>query len=382
MTSATIIGGGVIGLNVAIELSHLFDEVYVLEKENHLGMHASGRSSEVIHAGIYYAPGSLKAQLCVEGNKLLRQFCKEQNIPHIETGKLVVATSLKEEKTLEELLQKGEENNVPNLKIISGREVKTKVEPNVNCTAALLVQTSAIFDTATYINRLAALAQSKGIIIAKSTEVIKIDAKKNEFIVYSKTKGNDPEPFSTDFLFNAAGVFSDDVAKMVCSENNYKIIPVRGEAAKFYKCRKLELNLSMNIYPVPYQHLMENGKTTFTTGVHLTPTLEDQKLGKTITICPLLVNPKHKEDYKESTPLEEFYTRVINFFPSLQKKDLQQHQCGISAKISDYKDFLIRQDPSFPRCIHLLGFDSPGMTASRAVGIYLKKKLKDDFGLR
>ena len=368
MKRAMIIGGGAVGLSVANEIADLFLEVYVVEKESRVGEHASSRSSQVAHAGLYYPTDSLKAKLCVEGNTLLQQFCNDHDIPFRSVGKLVVALDEKEDASLDTLLCQAEQNGVPDVRKISGREVQN-LEPQVRCYSALHVPTSGIFDSGKYLGSLVANAWHKGVHICKKTVVTGISSEET-FTVSVKTNGFPEETVSADVLINAAGLFSDAVAKMVNSENDYQVIPVRGEAAKFY--RSDGTAISMNIYPVPHQHTMENGDKTFTTGVHFTPTF-----GKEITIGPYLVAPLHKEDYAITTPLEQFYEKVATFFPSLRMEDLHIHQAGISAKLAGHSDFVITQDKDFNQCIHLLGIDSPGLTASLAIGKYVKQMLKE-----
>lgn len=379
MTRATIIGGGVVGLVVAREIAGLFDEVYLIEKEKRFGEHASGRNSGVNHAGIYYPSNSLKTALCVKGNILLREFCNRYKVPYLDVGKIIVAINSKEESELESILNRGIQNNVPDLKLISGNEAK-KLEHNIVCSAALHVPTSGIIDTISYLQTLSGMAQAKGVQFVKKTKVTDIISKSNQFTVFSKTGAKEEEYFTTDFIINAAGLYGDDIARMVNPENNYKIIPVRGEAAKFNKSKKTELNISMNVYPLPHQHLMTNGEKTYTVGVHLTPTLNEIGISNAITIGPLLVNSQEKEDYRLTTPLFEFYQKVYPFFPSLNINDLEYHQAGVSAKLSGFNDFIIQKDRIFPQCIHIMGIDSPGLTSSLAIGLYVKDILISNFG--
>ena len=366
MTSATIIGGGVIGLAVAKEITEKFDEVYILEKEEKFGEHASGRSSEVNHAGIYYPLGSLKAKFCVEGNRLLREFCKKYGITHLDVGKLVVAVNEQEETELERLLIKSEQNGVPNPRIISGKEVR-KIEPHVSCYAALEIPSSAVFDSASYLQTLAAIAQKKGAYLVNGTEVTNIETEKNKFKIHTKTEGVEQEPILTDFIINTAGVFSGKIAKMINPDNNYEIIPVKGESAIFSPSNPT-LKVGRNIYPCPQEYVMKNGEITYTTGVHLTPTFDGQA-----TVGPLYTNPRHREDYEISSSVKDFLERVSPFFKSLEAEHLRLHQAGISAKLAGHKDFMIKRNGN---CVHLLGIDSPGLTSSLAIGKYVKEMIK------
>jgi len=210
----TIIGGGAVGCAIAYELSRrVDDEIFLLERNRKIrGENQSSRNSGVIHAGIYYPKkkGPLKARFCVEGNKMLYEFCAEHNVPHKKTGKLVVATNHREEEYLEDVLAVSLDNSVPGVTRISGEEAKA-MEPNVNATSAIHVPTSGIIEPTEYVSRLHHLAETNGVAFVTGNKVIHITPKGKLFEVTTKS-GGDIDTFETKVLINAAGLYSDEIA--------------------------------------------------------------------------------------------------------------------------------------------------------------------------
>jgi L-2-hydroxyglutarate oxidase LhgO len=386
----TIIGGGVIGCAIAYELSKLpRKEIFVLERNGEIKNNQSLRNSGVIHAGIYYPKNKepLKAQFCVKGNRLLYDFCKEYEVPHKKTGKLVVATCEREEEYLDDILRTALDNDVPITKI-SGDEAK-KMEPNVCVSSALYIPTSGIIEPSKLIATLEKLAKDNGVFFAPGNEVCGVNAKINLFEVISKC-GNSMEKFETNILINAAGLYSDDIAKMINPESPYVMDPIRGESAKFYTIRK-NIFVGMNVYPAPhgidstgkkmevtldeYKKLLDEKKVSRTVGVHLTPTFDITNNKQTVSIGPAPRGKVGKEDYGSELPLhpEKYYfERVKDFFPNLKSEDIELYQAGIRAKLKNYNDFVIERDPKYPGCINLIGIDSPGLTSSLAIAEYVR----------
>jgi L-2-hydroxyglutarate oxidase LhgO len=397
---ATIIGGGVIGCAVAYELSkYLKGEICLLEKNLRMMCeNQSLRNSGVVHAGIYYPKKKepLKAKLCVEGNKLLYDFCEEHEVQYKQTGKLVVANTDMEEEYLDDVLRIALGNGVPGIKKISRREA-LRMEPNVEVQSALYVPTSGIVEAAEFTQKLCSLAKLSGVYILPGNEVVDINVGKNTLEVRVNL-GGVRTMFETEILINAAGLYSDEIAKIVNPESPYEIDPVRGESAKFYKSRREDISMEeMNVYPAPYgyytatgekadvslnkfKRLLEEGKITRTVGVHLTPTFnsvgEENVIGKTVIVGPIKTTKVGKEDYGFNLKPEEKYLEMVkSFFPNLRKEDIQLHQTGIMAVLKRHPDFVIERDKKFPNCINLIGIDSPGLTASLAIGKYVMEML-------
>ncbi len=395
----TIIGAGCIGCAIAYKLSTEVSStknILVLEKNKSVrGENQSSRNSGVTHAGVYYPNKSKKAEFCVEGNRLLYEFCSRYNVPAIQCGKLIVATNKEEDETLDEYLERAINNGVRGIEKIAGSEAKT-LEPNINAISALYVPTSGIIEPTEYVSKLHALASNNGAIFMFSSEVITIEPQTDYFKVTIK-RPQRVETFITRFLINSAGLYSDEIAKMVNPESKYKIMPVRGEAAKFYKTKRKEINMNgMNVYPTPYWYDPETGERipkedlknsknkSLTLGIHLTPTFDllgnghNYNIGKTVTVGPTAMPIANKEDYGSNLIPEEFYYGGIKeFFPNLRLEDLSLHQAGIRAVLENQYDFEIEKDPKYPNCINLVGIDSPGLTSSLAIANYVVKMLKE-----
>jgi len=382
-----IIGGGIVGLAIAKEVSQIGGfETYLVEKESSCGEHASSRNNGVNHSGIYYQKNSLKARLCVFGNRLNRQYFPKWHIPLETTGKYIVALNKKEDRTLDDLMERGKNNHIPGIAKLTGAEVKEndiehqrKGEPNVHCYSAIHIPTAGIFDSATYLQRLQTIAQEKGTQIVKGTEVVNIEKKGQQLrVITRETKTKKEEQADFDIIINAAGTGSAKIAKMVNPSSDYEIIPVRGEGCCFYQTR-LDLMVYSSVYPVPIEHPLPGGGSTFTTGVHLSPTFQESPFGNKVVVSPLLVNPFHDQDYKLTTPLEKFYHKVRPFFPSLNQDDLHLDQSGISAKLKGHRDFVIERDLYARDCINLLGIDSPGATSALAIALVVRNIIKHDY---
>jgi L-2-hydroxyglutarate oxidase len=240
-----VVGGGIVGLSIAREATRQFPHLRlaVLEKEDRVGAHQSGHNSGVIHAGIYYKPGSVKARLCVEGAALMVEFCREHQIPFQICGKVIVATSDEELPRLHDLLERGRANGVASLRMLSPEELH-EIEPHAAGVAAIHVPGTGITDYALVCARYAEIIGMQGGTIRTSTRVTRIQRNENETIVET-TRGT----FSTRFLLNCAGLFSDRIGRMAGDEPEVRIVPFRGE---YYDLIPSRADLVHGlIYPVP-----------------------------------------------------------------------------------------------------------------------------------
>lgn len=408
-----IIGGGAVGNAVAYELSRKTDkDIFVVDKNLEKSIeNQSSRNSGVIHAGIYYPKnkGLNKSFHCVNGNRLMYEFCAEHKVPHKQAGKLVVATTPREISYLEDVVRIASENRVPEFKILSREEARL-MEPNIHCIKALYFPTSGVVEPTSYVKTLRRLSKENGAYSEFGTEVIDIKPTKKGFIVTTDAKGSGKSQLEIRTIINAAGLYSDIVAKMINPDCSYEIEPIRGEAAKFYHTRRGDINMNgMNVYPAPYgiynetgekaevsfkkfQELLKEGKVTKTVGVHLTPTLgqinpktlkidyfdknNEIIVNKTVTIGPASRARVEREDYSSNLREKEYYLeRVESFFPHLKLSDIELHHPGIRAKLKDHYDFVIERDSLYSRAIHLVGIDSPGLTASLSIAEYVVDNL-------
>jgi L-2-hydroxyglutarate oxidase LhgO len=397
----TIVGGGVVGCAIAYELSKIRGrEVFLLEKNPGIrGDNQSSRNSGVIHAGIYYSQEdeSLKARLCVQGNSMLYDFCREHSIPHNQTGKLVVATNHQEEEYLDDLLKNALRNNVPGIRTIPGDAVK-RLEPNVSSTKALLIPSTGVLDQTLLVGKLYQLAEANGAYFLFGNELMSIRPGKDSLELAVKS-GESVERFETRLLINSAGLYSDQVAKMLNPASSHTIKPILGEWARFYKTRREELGMNgMNVYPAPYgiytdtgakaevsfkeyQALLKKGKVYRSIGIHLSPTLElgrdGYEISDSVIIGPTSTVIKEKEDFTPRLDEDYYAQRIKGFFPGLKREDIELHQTGIRAKLASSPDFVIERDQKYPMMINLIGIDSPGLTASLAIARHVKDMLKE-----
>jgi len=379
----TIVGGGVIGCAVARELAQAGREIFVLEKNSGItrGENQSSRNSGVIHAGLYYdrSRRPLKAALCAEGNRLLYGFCEQHGVPYRQTGKLVVAANDEEAVVLETYCARATENGVPVQQVTGARAAE--LEPCVRAAAALLLPTSGIINPTVLVHKLHLFAIENGARFLTGTRVTSIQARQEGLEVEIEYRDGARDTFLTKLLINAAGLYADEVARMVQPASTYQIDPVRSETMKFYRTKREDLKLQgMNIYPTPRQFTTPQG-TYFSVGVHLTPTLTtgnagESSIGSEVTVGPLSRPASHKGEYGGAYQAAEvFFNQVRSFFPGLQEDDLMPHQTGIQARLAGYQDWVIEFSDSERRCLNLLGIDSPGLTGSLAIARYVKKRL-------
>lgn len=358
-----IIGGGVVGCAVARAASSRWDDVFLLEQMPKPGMGASSRNSGVIHSGLYYPPGSFKARHCVAGNRLIYEFCAAHSVPHRRTGKLIVATTLQEEAELAGLLERGRTNGVEGLRIIDRAAIEAR-EPHVAGRAALEVPSAGIVASEELVKAYARLAGEHGAGILAHARVKRLEPKK-DCISVSVEVGDPGEPerlteesVEARCVVNAAGLYADEVAALL-GNTQYRIYPVRGEYCEVARAKAYLVNAL--VYPLPHPE----GSTL---GVHLTKTLWGALL-----VGPTARYVAEKNDYeRDRLPVEEFARLGKRLLPELEGADLTLAYSGLRAKLvppggTGPTDFLITRDPHYPRVIHLVGIDSPGLTAAPSI---------------
>ncbi len=347
-----IIGGGVVGCAVAMEVAKDWGDVLLLEQMPKLGMGASTRNSGVIHAGLYYKPGSRKARHCVEGNRLTYEFCAAHQVEHRRTGKLVVARSAEEVQELEKLEKNARENGVPGLRIVD-RAAMRKREPHIEGQAALAVETSGIVSSEELVKAYARVAAERGANLVTLAKVERIEAGKESMRLWSAAG-----EIEARVVVNAAGLYADEVAALA-GTRKYKIYPVRGDYCEVVKARAGLVNGL--VYPMPH-----GGGLSL--GVHLTKTLWG-----TVLVGPTVRYAESKDDYESGREsVEEFARRARLLLPEVGVEDLKPAYTGIRAKLvppgeSGIADFVIEHDADHRRIIHLVGIESPGLTSAPAI---------------
>ena len=384
--NVTIVGGGIVGLAVALEITRRFPRIrlLLLEKEDHVGRHQSGHNSGVIHSGIYYKPGSLKAKLCVAGAAAMVEFCREHGIPHQICGKVIVATEEEEFPRLEELWRRGIANGLTGLKSIGPEELR-EIEPNATGLRAIVVPSTGITNYATVCDKYADLISAQGGTILTSHAVRGLKRTANEIVVETSRGA-----FSTASLINCAGLFSDRISRMAGDDPQVMIVPFRGE---YYDLAPERASLVRGlIYPVP------DPRFPFL-GVHFT-----RRVNGTVDAGPNAVLAFRREGYRRTdfnlrdlasslsfpgfwrmgaknwrSGLDEFhrsfsksaFVRALQrLVPAVQSTDLIPGGSGVRAQAVTREGALVDDFKFVPsdRMLHVLNVPSPAATASLMIG--------------
>jgi L-2-hydroxyglutarate oxidase LhgO len=375
-----IIGGGVVGCAIANELASRWPDVFLLERAPKVGMGASTRNSGVNHSGIYYEHGSLKARLCVEGNRLTREFCTQHGVPYRQTGKLVVAAKSGEINKLEELAARGRTNGVGGLEVIDRAAIHAR-EPHIAGAAALSVPSAGIISAEDLVKAYARLALDRGAHILTHARVISLDARSSgievgvEIAASEQGGAASAETVEANCVINCAGLYADEVAAML-GFTRHRIYPVRGEYAELIRARTNLVNGL--VYPLPHPEGMS-------LGVHLTRTVWD-----TVLLGPTARYVEEKDDYERNRiSLDEFAESAKTLLPEIKTEDLRLGYSGLRAKLVPPRepfgtepaggpaDFVITHDPSVAAAIHLIGIESPGLTSALAIARYVSKMVAE-----
>lgn len=361
-----IVGGGVVGCAIAEALSRRWQDVFLVEQYPKCGMATSTRNSGVIHSGIYYPQNSLKARLCVAGNRLTKEFCAKHSVPHRTTGKLVIAKTKEEEPALDALLKKGEANGVEGLKIIDAVRIR-ETEPHVRAYAALHVPSTGICSAEELVHAFARMAEQQGANLLTRAKVASLEAKSDLVRVAIRIGDQEQSAIETvaaRCVVNAAGLYADDVARML-GPRPWTIYPVRGEYCEIRGARaELVRNL---VYPLPH----EDGLSL---GVHFTKTLWG-----TLLLGPTARYVDGKENYERGRlSVPEFAEDVKTMVPEIEERDLQLAYSGLRPKLvppggHGIADFVIQPDREVPGVIQLVGIESPGLTAAPAIAQYVSE---------
>jgi L-2-hydroxyglutarate oxidase LhgO len=356
----TIIGAGVIGLAIAAEISRPDWSVFIIEKNTTHGRGISSRNSEVIHSGIYYPQNSLKASLCVEGNPMLYEIASAHQIPHNQTGKIIVATTRRETIALEQLYANGRKNGVKNLQILNKNQVSA-MEPHVQAQAALHSPDTGIISVHDLMNFYLSQAQSRKAQVFYRTEILHIEKEGDRYRLTAQHDKKEIFEFSSAVVINAAGLESDKLANLLGTD--YHLHFCKGSYCSLSGIRTG--TIQRLVYPTP----AENHAGL---GIHLTLDIQGRfKLGPDATYSD------RKEDYSvDARKAEIFYRSAKKFLPFLKKENIHPDMAGIRPKLQgpgdDFCDFVIREDS--PGFINLVGIESPGITASPAIARYVRKK--------
>lgn len=389
-----IIGGGIIGLSTAWQLKQRYPKrrIVLLEKENDVALHQTGHNSGVIHAGVYYAPGSLKAKFCKQGVKATIEFCQTHNIPYQQCGKLIVATDELELERMNALFERCQQNEIQS-QLLTETELKRR-EPSIQGVGAIWSPTTGIVDYKQVCQAMASEFKRLGGEIRFGTEVQGLHESDQHITI--KTNN---ESIDSGYLVSCAGLQSDRITKMLGIDIDFQIIPYRGE---YYRLPK-HLNRIVNhlIYPVPDPELPF-------LGVHLTRMIDGS-----VTVGPNAVQGFKREGYGKvnfslkdtaqmlsfpgfwkvtkanlKTGLHEYWNSVMKagylkqvqkYCPSLALPDLQAYPAGIRAQAvmkdgSLVHDFLFKETK---RSLHVCNAPSPAATSAIPIGEYILSKLPE-----
>jgi glycerol-3-phosphate dehydrogenase len=368
-----IIGGGVVGCAIARAVSERWQDVFLVEQFPKLGMATSTRNSGVNHSGIYYPKNSLKARHCVEGNRLTYEFCKKHNVPFRHTGKLVVAANPHEEEELVALKKRGEENGVEGLRIIGPVEIRVR-EPFVKGVTALDVPSTGIVSAEELVHAYARVATNQGANIVTRAQVVSLEPSRETIRVglrIGDEEDSQRETIEAKCVVNAAGLFADEVAALLGNQS-WRIYPVRGEYCEIRGPQSLLIkNL---VYPLPHSDGLS-------LGVHFTKTLWG-----TVLVGPTATYVEGKDNYERNRlPISAFAESAKTLLPEIDPRDLQLGYSGLRPKLvppggKGIADFVITRDSNVPQAIHLVGIESPGLTAAPAIANHVSQLVAEVLG--
>lgn len=398
--SVIIIGGGVVGLGVALEITRRFPRLRLLliEKEDRVACHQSGHNSGVIHSGVYYKPGSMKARLCVTGAAAMVEFCREHGVAHEVCGKVIVATAGDELPRLEELRRRGEANGLAGLRMIGPEELRES-EPHAVGIRALVVPSTGITDYARVSEKYAELISAGGGTVMTSAAATGIRRLADEIVVET-TRG----AFSASALINCAGLYSDRICRMAGDDPGVMIVPFRGE---YYDLIPERASLVRAlIYPVP------DPRFPFL-GVHFTRRISGKvDAGPNAVLALAREGYRHRDisvrdmamalafpgfwrmarknwrngldEFRRSLSKPMFVRALQRLLPEINEKDLVPGGSGVRAQALKPDGALVDDFQFVPsgKVLHILNVPSPAATASLAIGKAIVDTASASLGLK
>jgi L-2-hydroxyglutarate oxidase LhgO len=359
-----VVGAGVVGLAVARALALAGREVVVLESESQIGMHTSSRNSEVIHAGIYYPEGSLKARLCVQGKWMLYEYCEQHHVSHKRIGKLIVASSQDDVEKLAAIERQARLNGVDDLRFLDAEEV-ADLEPAVVSQGALLSPSTGIVDTHELMTAFEGEIEAAGGAVLLNSKVTNLGAA--DGALRFEVGG---EKFECETLVNSAGLWATELA------NNIGRPLGRAPTGQAPTTRFAKGHYYAYPGKSPFRHLVYPMPVETELGIHAT-----NDLGGAVRFGPDASWVDTIDyDFDESRK-DEFVAAIKRYFPDLDADKLTPAYTGIRPKLHDpgepTTDFLIQseKDHGIPGLVNLFGIESPGLTACLAIGEYVRKSL-------
>ena len=397
--NVVIIGGGVVGLGVALEITRRFPRVrlLLLEKEDRVARHQSGHNSGVIHSGIYYKPGSMKARLCVAGAAAMIEFCREHGIAHNVCGKVIVATHPEELPRLEELRRRGEANGLTGVRLIGPEELR-EIEPYASGLQALVVPSTGVTDFALVCEKYAELISASGGTVLTSAAATGIRRLVNEIVIETPRGA-----FSTTSLINCAGLHSDRISRMAGDDPEVMIVPFRGEYYDLVPERAALVRAL--IYPVP------DPRFPFL-GVHFTRRISGKvDAGPNAVLALAREGYSHRDisvrdlassvaypgfwrmagrhwrngldEWHRSLSKPAFVRALQRLLPEVGAKDLVPGGSGVRAQALRPDGALVDDFHFVPsgKVLHVLNVPSPAATASLSIGKAIVDSAAGSLGL-
>ena len=361
-TDCIVIGAGVVGLACARALAARGRGVVVLERHERFGMETSSRNSEVIHAGIYYPPGSLKARLCARGNPGLYTWCEARGIAHRRIGKLIVAADAGDEPKLGEILAQAAANGVRSLEPLTPGQAR-RLEPRVRCAAALWSPDTGIVDSHALMASLLADAEARGAVAAWRQEVCGVEPIAGGYRVAARDGAGETAAVEAPWVVNSAGLDADAVAELAgfdVAASGYRQWFARG---RYFRVAPGKSGIAGHlIYPAPPRESL---------GIHVTLDLAGGvRLGPDMDYLP-----GRRRDYDVAEGLRAgFHAAVSRYLEGLEPDDLAPDTAGIRPKLQGpgeaFRDFVIREesDRGRPGWVNLVGIESPGLTSCLEIG--------------
>ncbi len=356
-----IVGAGVVGLAIAYEISKREDiSVLLVDREASFGMHTSSRNSEVIHAGIYYPLQSAKGAFCLEGRKLLYDFCDAYGVPYQKLGKYIIATNDAEEEKLQTLYSKAKDLGYEEIRWAEKPELERE-EPSLRAQRGLFSPETGILDSHAYMTTLLGLAENNGSVFVANTVVDQIDMLTSGFLLRGASGDKDEFEITAAKVINSAGLYAWEVARELY-QKAHKTLPKKVLAKGNYFSFSRKSPFKHLIYPVP----VDGGL-----GVHLTlDMMGNARFGPDVEWIDEI-------DYSfNDERKEQFYQAIKAYYPEIRAEDLQPDYTGIRPKVqpagteSDFLiDVVVQSEES--RAINLFGIESPGLTSSLAIAKYV-----------
>lgn len=373
---SVVIGGGVVGLAIAARLSEDGRDVLLLEKNDAFGRETSSRNSEVIHASLQYTAGSLKARMCVAGNRLLYEICEHAGIPHQRIGKLVIAVEDSEEADLHALRATAERNGVQGMRLYGRTEIE-RMEPHVRAPAALYIPSTGIVDAHSLMTYFAQRAREHGAEIVYRTEVCAIERLSDGYLVEGVDAAGERFAVRSSVVVNAAGLWADHIASLIgididsagyrqhfCKGDYFGIAP-----------RRTGL-VSRLVYPVAATGAERTG-----TRIHLTLDLSGRmRLGPDAEWLAgdWRARPQYRVD---DAKRDLFWQSAHRYLPWLEPGDITPEGAGVRPRVfgpgEQQRDFIIAHETNrgLPGFVNLIGIESPGLTSSPAIARYVSELL-------